>query len=105
MLSNLAARALDKTLYARVCETFLECLEHTERNSGRMFAYVLSNLKDIESPEYKEIVCKTILAPLIVSIGKELTTEIPEASKSTVETIVKKCTLLRRLLYTMNKNK
>ena len=47
MLIDLAARNIDQTLFTRVCEIFMECLTHTERNSGRLFAYVLKNLMQI----------------------------------------------------------
>ena len=81
MLIDLAARNIDHSVFTRVCETFMACLDHTARNSGRMFAYVLKQLKEITSPEYRAIVCKTALAPLITAIGTELTKEIPDANK------------------------
>ena len=70
-----------------------------------MFAHLLKGLMQITSAEYRAIVCKSALAPLITDLVSELTKEIPDANKQTVETIVKKCTLLRRLLYTLNKHK
>lgn len=103
MLFDLASRNLDKTLFSRLCEIFLGCLDHAARNSGRIFSYVLKHLKNFK-PEYMSIVVQSGLAPLIASMGQELTKEIPDANKQTVEAIVKKCTLLRRLLYTLNKN-
>ena len=42
---------------------------------------------------------------MLEQIGAELQEEIPNANKQTVETIVKKCAFVRRLLYTLNKNK
>lgn len=105
MLVDLASRDIDKVLFARVCEVFYKCLDHTQRNSGRLFAYVLKQLKEIRQPEYLELVCKTALAPLLVDLRSELTKEIPDANKQTVGAIVKKCSLLRRVLYTLNKHK
>ena len=81
MLINLAQRSVDQTLFTRVCENFMSCLDHTERNSGRLFAYVIKNLKDTAPAEYRAIVCKVALAPLITDLGTELTKEIPDANK------------------------
>lgn len=41
---------------------------------------------------------------MVANLSQELTKEIPDANKQTVEGVVKKCALLRRILYTLNKN-
>ena len=105
ILVDLAKRDLDKVLYERICDTFFSCLVNTERTSARLYAKVLKNLLKITNPDYMAIVCNKILAPVLVQIGAELQEEIPNANKQTVETIVKKCAFVRRILYTLNKNK
>ena len=103
MLIDLAQRNLDLNLYKRVCESVYDCLNRSERNSARIFAYILKQLKDVTNMEYKTIVVKSILAPLLSNTQSEHCKEIPDANKQTVEGIVKKCMLLRRLLYTLKK--
>lgn len=90
-------------MFALVCQQFYDCLDHTERNSGRLFSCLLKASNQIASP-YRSIVNRIALGTMIVNLCQELTKEIPDANKQTVEGVVKKCALLRRLLYTLNKN-
>ena len=71
MLVDLAARDIDQELYKKVCEAFAACLLHTERNSARLFSYVVKSLDKLPSA-YQSIVSKTALASLIQSLGEEL---------------------------------
>ena len=80
MVTDLAERDLDMTLFTRVCEQIANCMEHTQRNSARIFSYILKQLSTMKA-DYKKVVSKTILAGLIRSVGQELTKEIPDANK------------------------
>ena len=83
MLVNMAQREVDKVLFERVCEAFVRCMSHTERNSSRLFSQVLKDVNQFEG-EYKQIVAKTALGSIISQLSKELTSEIPDANKNTV---------------------
>lgn len=104
MIVDLAVRDVDPALFDRICEAICSVLDHTERNSGRIFSAILKELDKVTNPVYRKALAEKILAQLLQSTAAELTTEIPDANKQTVGTIVKKCELFRRMLYTMNKN-
>ena len=105
MIVDLAARDIDEALLNRVCEATFSVLGRTERNSGRVFASILKQLDKVTNLASRKIIVEQILAQLLQTTAAELATEIPDANKQTVGTIVKKCELYRRLLYTMNKNR
>lgn len=104
MLVDLTERSVDKALFERICETISAALLRTKRNSGRIFSSVIKELKKVKSNDYKKIIVENILAKIISTTATELTSEVPDANKQTVSGIVKKCSLYRRMLYTMNKH-
>jgi len=81
MLVDLAARDIDKDLFAKVCDSIYKCLDHTERNTGRIYAYILKQLKEVTNTEYKTCVIESLLGALPSSMVTELTKEIPDANK------------------------
>ena len=61
-------------------------------------------MKQVASSSHKTILVENILVKLISTTASELANEVPNANKQTVNDIVKKCQLFRRLVYTMNKH-
>ena len=84
MLTDLIARDLDQSIFQLLCDLIYECLKHTERNSGRIFSYILKQISKITKKSYKDTIIKKILVKLIVESVSELNAEIPETNKQTV---------------------
>lgn len=107
MLLDLAKRDYNLDMYRRVCEAFVKNLAVEKRNSTRLLAYILKTFegeKPLPEP-YRDIIVQTIFAKVFKDLKDQLTVEIPEAGKQTVDGIVLKITNYRRLLYTLNKHK
>ena len=107
MLLDLAKRDFNPDMYRRVCEVFVKNLAVEKRNSTRLLAYILKTFegeKPLPEP-YRDIIVQTIFAKVFKDLTDQLTVEIPEAGKQTVDGIVLKITNYRRLLYTLNKHK
>ena len=107
MLSNLAMRDVDPEMFGRLCEICVKHLPVDHRNSSRIIAYILKTFEGKNSmPEpYKGLVTEVIIRQILSDLKTQLTTEIPEAGKQTVEGIIKKIVNYKRLLYTLNKHK
>ena len=85
----------------------MKSLPLENRNAARLLAYILKTFEGDKpmSESYRNIIVEAIFMKVLKDLKDQLSSDIPEASKTTIDGIVLKITNYKRLLYTMNKHK